>query len=340
MAATSGRSESIAVALSDRAFGSLMTELKFSKEDAENIFGTIASACKTTGERWLYLQTVKALGANPFKKDVYAVRTRKQENGQWVDGVDFRVSYHYVTGVTRAAGYVVVSAQHWSADTWGGWDAVAGQPVQHVQKPGARGVLLGAWARAVPIKPGCSPIGAYLPLDEIVPMPLFKDRVKASVFESILAGAYGPFWHRMPGRMAEKCVVAHVGRRVCPDLGAAYVAEEFGEVIDVEAIDVTKRLPESTEPAAPEKPAVDAPIDVVAEVKTAEPVAPPPAPSSNAEPTTDQLILAALEKLKNKVGSEKTRIAIDLAKAKDGTPMRGKDLLEYLEDAERTMEAS
>lgn len=333
MASTGGRSESIAVALADQAFGALATQLQFSKQDLENIFATVASACKTTGERWLYMQTVKSLGANPFKKDVYAVKTRKKENGQWVDAVDFRVSYHFINGVARVAGYVIVSSQHWSADTWGGWDHVAGQPVQHIQVAGkSRGVLLGAWARAVPTKGGPA-IGAYLPLEELVPPIMFDDKRKATVFESIVNGAYGPFWQRMPGRQCEKCVVAHVGRRVCPDLGAAYLAEEFGDVIDVEAI--------ATPTRAPDRPALsEAPIDVDTEIKpeeptkaAVEPATTPPAASDTAgEPTTDQLILAALKAVKDACGTEKTQAA--LSHAKDAG-LRGKALLEYLEDVIR-----
>lgn len=211
----------------DAAFGSMAMTFSLPKASLVTLFSTIAAECKTQEDQWLYLQTCKAYGLNPLMKQLYATR----RGGQLV----LQLSYYVFTSRARQAGYLIKSSPVYAEDKWGGFDAVAGRPVSHTAAL-VRKNLVGAWACAVPAEGGGECVGAFYPLSELLPPPLWgredsrwgkTDR--SDVWACIQIGAYGPMWSKMPGRMAEKCAVAHVGRRVAPDLEAIYAPEEFGE---------------------------------------------------------------------------------------------------------------
>lgn len=224
----SGRRESTALTATNEAFGSLGAALALKPVDLDCLFRTLWKAAETREERWLCLQTAKARGLNPLKGELMV----SKRGGQ----LTFQTSYYVFVSRARRGGWEMrASSPVWEKDEWGGWDAVTGMPVKHVQTAfGDRGRLLGAWATLKRIG-GTDTVGALMELGDLAISPQWgkddnrwKETARADVWEAIRVGAYGPFWQRAPGRQGEKCVFAHLARRMVPDLESLYLPEEVG----------------------------------------------------------------------------------------------------------------
>lgn len=282
----------------DTAFGSMAETFSLPKVAIETLFATIAKDCTTAAERWLYLQTCKANALNPLMKQLYA----NKRGGQLV----LTVSYYVFTSRAKRDGYITQSSPVFEKDTWGGWDAVAGRPISHVA-PLSRGSVVGAWARATPMDGKGEGYGAFYPLSELLPPPLWgndspkwrenKVTPESPKWDLIRAGAYGPMWSKMPGRMAEKCAVAHVCRRVTPDLEALYTPEELlgeespretpiSELAEADVVGVSDAKPE------PEAKTAGQQLDEAAQSAAAQPAE--TETSASSEKSIDERLLEVL----------------------------------------------
>jgi hypothetical protein len=284
MASTGQKKDSLSLVGVDRAFGSMSTKVAVSAKELQVLFSTIAAECETNEERGLFLQVCKARGLNPFKGEVWATKKGRK--------LVFLTSYYVAVSRARQAGYLINGAPVFEKDDVGTWDTVECRPSHHRQPMvGDRGACLGGWVRALPVQtpPGTIPaiIGQFIELHELVPPPLWKtggrnyspdgrwaehdlnpDCPPEQAWRAALAGAYGPFWQRAPGRAVEKCLAAHIGRRVAPDLESLYIPEELtGEesktttvakdVFEVEAVESKPAEPE----APAEEPVVEPEVD-------------------------------------------------------------------------------
>ena len=186
-----------------------------------------------------------------------------------------------------------------------------GKPLKHIQKSfGARGRLLGAWAT---LTDGTRTVGALMELSELAISPQWSGKddrwtqaARTDVWEAIKIGAYGPFWAKAPGRMGEKCVFAHLTRRMVPDLESLYLPGEVGGEHDEEAakqiIDITPRAEPVAEIATDAEVVVDLPSpDPVVETPnptpadaTAGPETPPPVSD---EPSIDERMMRGMQAL-------------------------------------------
>lgn len=198
----------------EQAMGSLQPIGLVNQQLVDLVFKTVAKECQNGDERTLYLQTCKANGLNPLKKELYATRRK--------GALVFITAYTVFVSRCTRMGFIVHGEAVCEGDVFEGWDAVKLEPIKHVI-PTERGNVLAAYGW-VTDRQGVRVKGNWWPWRELV-----------------LDNQSSPTWKSMPVHMSRRIPVLRLAREICPDLASLYGAEEMvGELHPGDAKDETE----------------------------------------------------------------------------------------------------
>ena len=210
----------------------------------------------TDPEFALFAQVCHRTGLDPFTRQIYAIKRRQQQNGQWVERMTIQ------TGID---GYRV------TAERTG--EYVGGDAPRY-----------GAACKCGDTRRGAHPLWASVTVRRIKDGEVFATAERADFHEYVVLNRDGSpqgLWAKMPKRMLAKCAEALALRRAFPSLlHGIYTAEEMAQadaptvdaaqVVDATVVQNTN-APEPDTPTAPKPPGLLDGIDDPREPQVGDP---------------------------------------------------------------------